>query len=240
MNEDRLRAALQELDRLPAGTALPPAVARGARRRRVAFLTVAAAVACVAVGGALVVRDGGPPNGSRPAGGGGKQASPSQTGPARGWTVRVSIEEPRVGPLQLSVSEMRSAAANDAEPWLEHDLVIENQGDVAVEVDDTRTSVFVPESGAPILLVADEGCGYGVPSPGAPVEPGACRRYLDAFTVEPGDSASRVVTLYKELAGMAELQEGTCVFEKVLRFSLGEEPPQEHTVRLMYEVTAKA
>ncbi len=85
------------------------------------------------------------------------------------------------------------------------------------------------------------GCGYGLSSPRAPIDPGACATYLDILPVEPGRSAYRTITLFKGLRGLDRLQPGSYVFEKPIRFETGIELPEAGAgrtavLRLVYEV----
>jgi hypothetical protein len=134
------------------------------------------------------------------------------------WTIDVSLRDPSVGPLTLATGELRAAPRNDAGPWVQHDLIFRNTGKTPLRFDDTRTSKFVSRKR---LLVADEGCGYGLPTPDGPAQAGACRRNLDEFVVPPKGSVTREITLFKDLPGMADLAEGTYVFRKKIRFAAG-------------------
>ena len=140
-----------------------------------------------------------------------------------GWTLDISIRPTRIGPLQLMVEPAQEAPTNEAEPWIKHDVVFRNMGTRALRFDDTRTSKFLQLKGKARLITADEGCGYGVNSPGAPVKAGACQDYLDAMRVKPRRTEKREVTLSKELKGMDDLIEGTYVFRKEIRFRVGSE-----------------
>jgi hypothetical protein len=70
------------------------------------------------------------------------------------------------------------------------------------------------------LLVAEEGCGYSL----APLEP-ACLLYLDISPLDPGESRSRTVTLWKGLPGLKPLAAGTYPFERRIRFRFGRAAP---------------
>jgi hypothetical protein len=170
------------------------------------------------------------------------QGAPSPTGSPvpsfDGWTIRVFVEPGRVGPIELAVGPFRSAPESDSHPWIQHDVSFLNGGDRIVRFEDTRTSVFLRRAGEPVLLVADEGCGYGKPRR-KPVEPGACLLYLDAFTVRPGSTVRRTITLFKELRGMEPLAAGTYRWHKVIRFRVGgaDAPVRTATIRLTYELS---
>jgi hypothetical protein len=155
-----------------------------------------------------------------------------------GWAVRVSVQPDTVGPIELDVGPLRSAPESDSHPWIQHEVRFLNGGDRIVRFDDTRTSVFLRRAGEPMLLVADEGCGYGKPRR-KPVEPGACAAYLDILEVRPGSTARRTITLFKELRGMEPLAEGTYTWRKVIRFRVGSEdaPVRTATIRLTYELS---
>jgi hypothetical protein len=160
-----------------------------------------------------------------------------------GWTVRVSVEPGSAGPIELAVGPFRLAPASDSHPalgshpWIEHEVRFLNGGDRIVRFEDTRISRFLRRAGEPVLLVADEGCGY-VKQGKKPVEPGACLLYLDAFTVRPGSTARRTITLFKELRGMESLAGATYTWRKVIRFRVGSEdaPVRTATIRLTYEL----
>lgn len=138
-----------------------------------------------------------------------------------GWAIEVRIPEPRIGPVELTTGPIRAAPNNDAKPWVRHKLIFRNLSDRPLHFDDTRTSEFLRLDGQPRLLVADEGCGYGVASPGAAVEEGACDSYLDAFVVQPHASVTREIILFKALSGMDELAGGSYLFRKEIRFKVG-------------------
>jgi hypothetical protein len=163
-----------------------------------------------------------------------------------GPTVKVSVERSNLWPIVVSVRPARPAPRNDARPWVQHELVFENTGDRAVRFADTRTSAFIGPSGhRRRLLAADEGCGYGLETRTSPIEARVCLLYLDAFEVKPHASVSRTATLFKGLRGMEPLTAGTYIFERVIRFRVGHEIPDEGTgrtavLRLVYEIEAAA
>ena len=85
----------------------------------------------------------------------------------------------------------------------------------------------------PRLLVSEEGCGYSL----RPFEP-ACLLYLDISPLEPGESRSRTVTLWKGLGGLQPLAAGTYVFKKTVRFQFGRAAPgPRHGHRGVLELT---
>lgn len=138
-----------------------------------------------------------------------------------GWAIKVRIRPQRIGPLELAVGPLRAAPTNEAEPWVRHKVVFRNLGERPLRFVDTRTSKFLRLDGQPRLLAADEGCGYGIKSPGAAVDEGACDLYLDAFVVKPGAAVTREITLWKNLPGMAEVEEATYRFRKKILFKVG-------------------
>lgn len=154
-----------------------------------------------------------------------------------GWTIRVSLDPDSVGPLKLAVGPLTSAPETDSHPWVQHDVKFINRGDRLVRFEDTRTSGFIRSAGRPVLLVADEGCGYEKRA--KRVKPGACLLYLDAFTIRAGSSARRTITLFKDLRGMEPLAAGTYRWNKVIRFRVGppDAPVRTATIRLTYELS---
>jgi hypothetical protein len=152
-----------------------------------------------------------------------------------GWDVTVSVEARDLGPLDVSIGPLRPAVPSDSHPWLEHELVFTNRGHRALTFGDTRTVRIFQR-----LLVADGGCGYSL----RPLEP-ACLLYLDIPSLKPGESRSRIVTLWKGLPGLKPLVAGTYVFEKPVRFLFGRAAPgpghgRRDVVELNYEVGAGA
>lgn len=154
-----------------------------------------------------------------------------------GWIVAVSVTPSEFGPLKISVGDITAAPSTDSKGWLQHDITLENTGSRTLAFGDTRTSVFLgppPRS----LIAADTGCGYAASSKTAPVKAGVCRAYLDAITLEPGQSVTRQISLWKELNGMPELMPGTYTFTKVLRYRSAGQPGSETeaTVHVTYTV----
>ena len=153
------------------------------------------------------------------------------------WTIDVRLPEPRLGPLVIGTGEVRTAPRSTAKPWVQHDLIFRNLGNRPLHFDDTRTSKLATGRGRSPLLVADEGCGYGLRRPGAPIDVGACALYLDEFVIRPGDSVRREITLYKGLRGLADLRSNTYTFHKFLRFRVGESSAaQGHMVDVVYDI----
>jgi hypothetical protein len=167
---------------------------------------------------------------------GGERGSAAAAG---GGVVRVTVSPAATGAIEITAGPVSPAPRNDARPWMRHQVVFRNTGGRSVTFAHPRRSAFLGDPRAPALLAADEGCGYEKHA--ASVSPGACLTYLDAFTIEPGASVARTVTLFKGLAGMRAPAPGVYVFEKRLRFQTGSSPPGESTGRsvtitLTYEI----
>jgi hypothetical protein len=166
----------------------------------------------------------------------GAARSPADT---RTWVVHVTVAPSTAGAIEIGAGPVLPAQPNDAHPWMRHEIVFTNAGRRPVTFADTRTSAFLGGRDAPVLLAADQGCGYEKhPSR---VRPGVCLAYLDAFTIEPGASVVRAVTLFEGLPGMRPLAEGAYVFEQPLRFGIGRVAPSAGagravTVTLTYDV----
>ncbi|MGH3035517.1 MAG: hypothetical protein ACRDON_13320 [Gaiellaceae bacterium] len=153
--------------------------------------------------------------------------------------MQVSVKPSDLGPIVISVGS-RHVRESDSHTWLQHDLVFENRGDRAVTFADTRTAAVLGPAGRPMLVAADEGCGYYRVKPLR----GACLLYLDFITVRPHGSVSRTITLWKGLRGMSPLGAGTFVFRKPMRFQVGREVPEEGTgrtvtIKVVYRVAAR-
>ena len=161
--------------------------------------------------------------------------SPRPRGRFEEWSVRVSVAETRLGPLLVKIGSTERARATSARPWIHHDLRFSNTAQQPLWFGDTRTSKFLRRNG-PRLLAADEGCGYSF-DPNSPVRPGACMAYLDVFAVRPDASVTREITLFKELAGMAHLQEGVYRFDRHVAFRVGRDGKRYRgTIALLYYV----
>jgi hypothetical protein len=155
-----------------------------------------------------------------------------------GWTVEVSFESSDLGPITVSVGPMRRVRPNDSRAWVEHDLVFTNRGDRPVTFADSRTAKWLGPGREPVLLAADQGCGYTLYARRIEL---ACLTYLDIPTLKPHRARTRTVTLWKGLRGMEPLEPGTYVFRKKVRFQVGKRPPAESagrtaTLRLVYRV----
>jgi hypothetical protein len=168
------------------------------------------------------------------------RATQPTAGHAAKWNVQVTLSSSSTGPITVEAVGLRRAPRSDAHPWLQHELVFRNAGNRPVTFGDTRRSTFLGTP--PRLLAADRGCGYGIEHAGAPAEPGACLMYLDLLTVPPHGSATRTVTLFKDLPGMTRLVPGTYVFNRLIRFAPGTAIPdvdegQSVTLKLRYVVS---
>jgi hypothetical protein len=199
-------------------------------------LTALSVMACLLLAGCQAQPAPAPPKqttGAEEGAGSAVRSAPSFDG----WTVQVSVEPGAVGPIELEVERLRAAPESNARPWVQHDLVFHNRGDRPVTVEDTRRSSFLRRDGRPVLLIADRGCGYERRA--NRVKPGVCLLYLDEFTVRPGSTASRDVTLFKDLRGMERLTAGTYVWDKVIGFRVGgpDAPIRTATIHLTYEVS---
>jgi hypothetical protein len=134
------------------------------------------------------------------------------------WSISVSVTPTAVGPIAVRVANVRIAGPRD-ERRLRADLRFRNGAKRrATFTDHFRHSAFATGGTNDQLLVADEGCGYGVDDPGDPVEPGFCFLYLDALELKPGRSGVRALTAYQGLAGMTPLGPGHYEFERRVKF----------------------
>jgi hypothetical protein len=224
---------------------------RTLRRQRTFFVMGAAALVAVLAVASVAVLDRPAPSTVPPAGPPSLSESESVISPEKEfgqevlitgdrWGVTATVEPMDVGPLEVAVTSVDLAPDINADPWVQHDLVITNQGNRPVTLGDTRTSVFVPDDEHRRLIVADEGCGYAFLDPGAPAEPGACQRNLDAPTIAPGETIKRDITLFKDLEGMDPLEPGTYVFERLLEFTVEGEVrfnPESRLLKIRYEIT---
>jgi hypothetical protein len=144
------------------------------------------------------------------------------------WTAQVSVEPTEVGPLEVSVGEVsKPRGARPGGSTIHHELTFENAGEREISFENQRSSRFVGEGTG--LLVADNGCGYAIDGPGSPIEVGGCRSNLDLIELEPGETESRDVSLFRGLRGMDELEPGEYVFEHPVSFAVGGE---EHSAVL--------
>jgi hypothetical protein len=151
---------------------------------------------------------------------------PSSAKAFDGWHVKVSVRPSIVPPLVLSVRAPRAGPHTRARAW-QHELVIDNTGRRPLRFADTRSSAFISPPGTRRLIASDEGCGYVPQTTVWPLEVGACLTYLDAFVIKPRARVSRTIALIKGLHGMKPLTPGTYTFERVIRFRVGQEIPDE-------------
>jgi hypothetical protein len=151
--------------------------------------------------------------------GDGKPATASAAA-LEGWSVAVSVEPTRLGPLVVSVGAIRPARTTLPGAWVEHDIVFTNRGDRPVHFADIGFSGFLPPR-RPILVAGDRRC---VPERSS-LEI-FCLLYIDPLNVAPHSSEGRTITLFKGLRGLRPLGPGTYVLRTPLRF------------RIVYEIEA--
>lgn len=193
---------------------------------------VAAVIVCLLLAGVAFLPE---PAAGVPDRGGGRSAPADAV---RGWRIGVSVEPTRIGPLAVSVGPVRPAPVNDARPWLQHELVFGNRGDRPVQFADTRISAFLSRRHR-ALIAGDEGCGYATWGRSG-LELG-CTLNLDAFSIDGHGSVSRMITLFKDVAGLQSLAPGRYVFRKPIRFQVGREIPEAGrgrtaVLRIVYEI----
>jgi hypothetical protein len=151
------------------------------------FLPVAAAVVAVlALAGGAVTLVGGDESDSMTVAGPDDNPAPT----AEEVPV-VSVTGEGMGPLAASVS---SLAPSDTS-WLGHTVELRNTGDSTVYVRDLRKGTML---GDREVATATQGCGYG-PEPDARL---LCVTDLRVVTVEPGDTHTVEVNLWRDLPGM--------------------------------------
>ena len=161
-----------------------------------------------------------------------------------GWQIKVSARPSIVSPIVLSVGPPRAAPQNDAHPWVQHELVLENSGNRLLQFADTDSSAFIGAPGTKRLLAADEGCGYSPQTATSPLEAGVCLASLDVFAIKPHARVSRTIALFKGLRGMEPLTPGTYTFKRVIRFRVGHKAPAAHygrgfIVSIRYRMTRR-
>jgi hypothetical protein len=235
---ERWRRELGKIDELEPSAhvldearVLPPSTPTGPSGRSrvlagvVAFVLFGAAVAFIsgAFGGSSTVGD--------------TDTSPSvSTAPSStiqrafdGWLVTATVEPREAGPLRITIGDFKNAPSGNAHTWLQHDFTLENTGNQTLQFEDWRTSVFLGPP-ARSLLVGDAGCGYAASSAAAPVEAGACITNLVSTVLQPGESVTRTISLWKELNGMPALTAGTYTFTRTLRYAVVGDPGSETDV----------
>lgn len=152
------------------------------------------------------------------------------------WTVDVSLNRTRIGPLRLTTAPARRAPASSSHPWIQHDVRITNLSERKVRLGDTRTSKYLEGPVERALLGADEGCGYGFSEGQEGIDVGVCALYLDIPTLRPGRSITRTITLYKDLDGMQPLEAGTYTFPKKVKFKVGHRQQRTRPLKAVYDI----
>lgn len=104
------------------------------------------------------------------------------------------------GPLEATVSPLTTSEQG----WLEHTVTFENTGSETVHLQDFRTGTML---GDREVAVATDGCGYGF-SGDQPAAMG-CRLDYRPLTMEQGGTHTFTVTLWRELAGMNRVGDGS-------------------------------
>jgi hypothetical protein len=157
------------------------------------------------------------------------------------WTIQVSVQPTRVRQLTVSVGPARGAPRNEAHPWIQHGLVLENVGHRPLLLMGVRSpAAFIGPAGHRRRLLATAGlCGY-VPEGSSSKLEIACRLVLDVTDLKPGAKHRGTVTLFKELRGMEPLVDGTFTFD--FRFRIGRPSRPEAkgravALKLVYEFT---
>jgi hypothetical protein len=161
-----------------------------------------------------------------------------------GWQIKVSARPSIVSPIVLSVGPARAAPQNDAHPWVQHELILENRGNRLFQFADTDSSAFIGAPGTQRLIAADEGCGYSPQTVTSPIEARVCTLSLDVFAIKPHARVSRTITLFKGLRGMEPLTPGTYTFKRVIRFRAGRKAPAAHegrgsVINIRYRLTRR-
>lgn len=135
-------------------------------------------------------------------------------------------------------------AKSAAKAWLSHELVFKNTSHEVVYVDAARTSQVLGDPGS--FIAGTGGCGYTFHRPDGPATAGACRASLEApMLLQPGTTTSRLVTLWRDLPGLASPAPGAYTFTLGVRYHVGEptgaarddrETWQRGLVRITYTV----
>jgi hypothetical protein len=215
---------------------LPSADQASAHRRWARPLLGAAAALLVVAAVAVIVREQGDPVSTTPS---------ATTAPATDPTLPPLEDEPRVvigptevGDLTISTSPLVPAdgpeclAGADCYLWLQHELIVRNDGDETIYIDDTRTSELLAGDQ---ILVGDEGCGYASNSEGGDVMSGVCTLNYMGTTLEPGESHAFRISLWRDLPGMEPLTSPAALWERELRFDTRPlEPGQERGGTVVY------
>jgi hypothetical protein len=165
---------------------------------------------------------------------------PSPTPVFDGWTVSASLQQERFGPLEVSIGPLRAAKPSNAHVWIEQRFTIKNVSDRPVELADMRTSTFLGPP-AKSLIAADWLCGWGRDGPNAPIEVGTCAAVLLSRVLQPGESVSRPISLFKELPSMSALTAGSYRFRQPIGYTYtGHQGATTHetSVTITYSITA--
>lgn len=172
----------------------------GARRRR--LVAVGAVGALVLVGSAtllaVTVED------DEPTVVADDEGAPTTSGAVGvGPSVVAEVASSQVAGLRITSSATRPAA----NAWLEHDLLLVNDSEETVVIRLHPRSDIVKVDAAPVLLVGDDGCGYGTTGG---VVTTACRSVgRPPIELEPGQTHSATITLWRDLPGFADLPPGS-------------------------------
>lgn len=132
------------------------------------------------------------------------RAEEREEAPAEG-DPSVTVALDGFGPIEASVSPLlASAQAASTEGWLEHTVTFQNTGEQSIHLQDFRSGAML---GDREVAVATDGCGYGA-SGDQPVAMG-CRYDYRPVTIQPGGTHTFTITLWRDLAGMNPVGEGT-------------------------------
>lgn len=107
-----------------------------------------------------------------------------------GAALRVRATGLDLGAIEVSVDDLVRTEIG----W-EHNLVLTNPGDEDMYLGDSR-GAFPAPTALPQILVADEGCGYGLVD-GALA--GGCRSSYVSKTIPPGGSVSFHISIFTEI-----------------------------------------
>lgn len=134
---------------------------------------------------------------------------PVSIAPATG-SLQIVVGSATVGPLHVTTGEARPAQYG----WMEHELILRNDGTRRVYLNDTR---FAEVLGAPgMLVVAEDGCGYSLDR--AQHLSTGCRGVFSPLALDPGGSTTLVFTTWRDLPGLAPLEPGRFVLERTVQF----------------------
>jgi len=156
------------------------------------------------------------------------------------WRVSVSVTPTEIGSIGFSVGPLRDASRHGGKfGWIAHAFVVTNTGTRTVHLTDTGTSTFLgPPDRA--LLVAELGCGFSFHGPDGSVNAGVCLTSWSGHTLQPGDSLSWKISIFKGLPGMSPLAAGTYVFEQPLNYGGADGRGINHvTLDVTYTIAAR-